>query len=86
MSVDDLLLRIANLLATCGEPDWANSFNSFRIDFRSDPESAKRKIRSVYGGMGSFNDIVLHRPNGIPLRDENSELDHLRLELFEQCQ
>ncbi|WP_423244526.1 DUF6966 domain-containing protein [Enterobacter kobei] len=34
-------------------------------------------MKKLYGGMGTFNDIVLHN-NGIPLIRENDGLDDLR--------
>jgi hypothetical protein len=40
-------------------------------------------LKGLYGGMGSFNDIVLHK-NGIPLIQENDELDGLRHMLYNQ--
>jgi hypothetical protein len=40
-------------------------------------------LKKLYGGMGSFNDIVLHK-NGIPLIRENDELDDLRHKLYKQ--
>ena len=80
------LKRIAELLASHGEPTWAASFEHFASEFDESPELAKGRIRSVFGGMGSFNDIVLHGPNGVPLGPENEELDRLRSELYSKCQ
>jgi len=36
---------------------------------------------SLYAGMGSFNDIVLHR-NGMPDINGSNKLDELRHSLF----
>lgn len=41
-------------------------------------------IRLVYGGMGSFSDLVLHK-DGKPLQVENDELEKLKNELFNEC-
>ncbi|WP_438826910.1 DUF6966 domain-containing protein [Salmonella enterica] len=38
-------------------------------------------MKTLYGGMGSFNDLVLHKA-GIPDKDENNKLDLLRHELY----
>jgi hypothetical protein len=35
--------------------------------------------------MGSFNDIVLHGADGMPLRGENDELHQMRSELYSMC-
>jgi hypothetical protein len=39
----------------------------------------------MYGGMGSFSDVVLYGESGQVLIAENDELEHLRLELHGQC-
>lgn len=85
-STSEMLTRIAELLATHGEDEWAKSFEVFAYEFDLSPADTKRRIRSVYGGMGSFNDVILHGPYGIPLCDENDELAQLRSELFSSCQ
>jgi hypothetical protein len=85
VTIEELLTKIADLLDAHGEADWAQAFRNFLSDYKNEPDLAKGKIRSVYGGMGSFNDIILHGPNGIPLRDENDDLDLMRSDLFELC-
>jgi hypothetical protein len=39
---------------------------------------------SLYGGMGSINDVVLYE-NAKPLLDENNQLQGLLSELYELC-
>lgn len=85
MNIEELLTRIADLLETQAVPDWAQAFRQLLLEFQQDPHAAKASIRSVYGGMGSFSDLVLHGPNGIPLQKENNELDQMRTELYERC-
>jgi hypothetical protein len=85
-SVDSLLLRIAELLRMHGPTDWAEALDRLASEYQHSPESTKGIIRSLYGGMGSFNDIVLHDPNGDPLRAENDELAALRGQLWVRCQ
>lgn len=41
-------------------------------------------IEHLYGGMGSFSDLVLHR-NGTPLIQENAQLDSLKNDLYSEC-
>lgn len=41
-----------------------------------------RDIRRLYGGMGSFNDLVLSDGSGHMLIEENERLDALRKALF----
>jgi hypothetical protein len=42
-----------------------------------------RQILSLYGGMGSFQDLVLQDSNGV--RPEQDEFDRLRHRLFEEA-
>ena len=86
MSVEELLKKIADLLAANDEADWALAFHNFLLDYEREPDATKGRIRSVYGGMGSFNDIILHGPTAMPLRDENDALDRMRSALFTLCQ
>ncbi|QDU43767.1 hypothetical protein Mal52_22430 [Symmachiella dynata] len=85
MTIESLLTNIANLLDAHGQTEWAQSFRRLHSDYKYDPEMTKGRIRSIYGGSGSFNDIVLHDPNGVPLIDENNELDQMRSQLFQSC-
>ncbi|EJM72173.1 hypothetical protein PMI31_03768 [Pseudomonas sp. GM55] len=42
------------------------------------------QLTSLYGGMGSINDVVLYE-NAKPLLDENNELQALLSDLYELC-
>jgi hypothetical protein len=42
-----------------------------------------RKLLSLYGGMGSFNDVVLQ--NRLGVSPDNDELDSLRSTLYQLC-
>lgn len=83
--IDALLRRISALLSKHNETEWARSFEHFAVEYSDSPQLTKGRIRSVYGGMGSFNDLILHGPDGIPLGPENDELDQLRSELYAKC-
>lgn len=83
--IDILLKRMVELLRLGGVDDWANTFERLRDELAVDPEGVESKILSMYGGMGSLNDLVLYR-NGQPLLAENNEFDALRTRLYESCQ
>ena len=85
MTIEELLTNIAELPHANGEANWAQVFRNLLSEYKNEPDLARGQIRSIYGGMGSFNDIVLHSSNGIPLRAENDELDQMRFVLFELC-
>ncbi len=59
--ISSLCLDMANLLKNY-EPGWARVFRKFSVDvLERDWNTVKREIMSVYkGGMGSFNDLMLH--------------------------
>uniref|UniRef100_UPI0009E45A2D DUF6966 domain-containing protein n=1 Tax=Gilliamella sp. Nev6-6 TaxID=3120252 RepID=UPI0009E45A2D len=76
-----ILFEISILLKKGNYPDWGNSFMKFSEDIEINFEAVKNQILILYGGMGSFNDIVLHN-NKKPLINENNRLDDLRTQLY----
>ena len=82
--IQESMLRIEDLLRLGGVNEWAKGIENLRNEMTYDSDLALGKILSLYGGMGSFNDIILYR-NGILLVSENSELDALRSKLYELC-
>ncbi|WP_159281883.1 DUF6966 domain-containing protein [Rahnella variigena] len=77
------VIDIANVLSSNDEESWAKTFEKLGSELDSDCESSIFSLRKLYGGMGSFNDIILHK-DGIPLIRENDELDELRHTLYKQ--
>ncbi|MDF7671072.1 hypothetical protein PT276_07685 [Orbaceae bacterium ESL0721] len=77
----DLIEKIESLLKDNDEQYWSGAFTFFKERFPEDPEGTRVKILSVYGGMGSFNDLVLSK-NRVPLIKENNQLDALSEELY----
>ena len=84
--IKETLISIHSLLVATTTPDWAIRFsdciNAWEMaKSESEKKSVARKIYSIYGGMGSFNDLVLFKESKV-LREENSRLDDLRKTLF----
>lgn len=79
-----VLEKIVNLLRSGDCEDWAATMEKLSSEIEENPEYATSQILVLYGGMGSFNDIVLCS-NDRPLIKENDELDGLRGELFDLC-
>ena len=82
-----LLDQISQLLASVGEGNWSTAFEEFsrrcgQIDGEKDRRVLEGEIRRIYGGMGSFSDLVLYS-DGQVLVEENRRLEALRNELFE---
>ncbi len=82
--IEIILTRMEELLRLGARNDWANALKKIRGQIRAEPIAAITSILSMYGGMGSLNDIVLYK-NGQPLIAENDELDALRHRLYERC-
>lgn len=82
--METILARMAELLRIGEDYDWASAFEKLREQIETDPDETAYRIRISYGGMGSLNDIVLHR-DAQPLIAENDEFDALRMELYKLC-
>ena len=79
------LRNVAALLRQYGESQWSEYFTILADEAVHEPEQTTAKVRALYGGMGSFNDLVLHAPNGLPHIEANDELERLRSELYTTC-
>ncbi|MBV4508202.1 hypothetical protein HU751_025540 [Pseudomonas sp. BW13M1] len=80
--IEMILTRMIELLRIGAFNDWAVALEKLKAGFESDPERASLKLLSMYGGMGSLNDVVLYK-DGQPLVSENNELDFLRSQLYD---
>ena len=77
----DLLHGAVEILRYVGETDWAGKIEEVVPD-EGEPfaESLIRKILSWYGGMGSFNDLVIAEINGHEVSVPEEEILNARLE------
>lgn len=93
MNIDNVtnkLKQIEIILRTCGESRWLSVIESFIAQLLSHGEDddfrgTLREIIGMYGGMGSFNDLVLF-DGGKVCYSENEQLNTLREELYALCQ
>ena len=83
-NIETVLARMVELLRLGGFNGWANALEKFRGEIANAPSVTAARILSMYGGMGSLNDLILYG-NGQPLVAENAELDALRSELYQLC-
>ena len=86
--IENLLLKIIRVLKKSGETNWNNSIINFHsellnADTLSKQKNIARRILRIYGGMGSFTDLVLFRNKTLCI-DENNELNKLRKELHKE--
>src|SRR4051812_6060754 len=86
-----LTLRdIASILEHVGEERWRSWIVARKVDIESWYEDGVIDLLSGYGGMGSFNDLVLHPHNGHRLIDSeiatsNERLSALRSTAYQQA-
>lgn len=83
-NIETVLTRMAELLRLGARNDWANALEKFRGEIANDPSGTSAEILSMYGGVGSLNDLILYR-NGQPLVAENDEFAALSSELYRLC-
>ncbi len=78
-----LCRQLAQLLAAAGEQQYAAIFNDYAIGLaEGDWDVEKRRVLQTFkGGMGSFNDLVLHK-DGTQLGAQNNELHRLKEALY----
>ena len=84
MNIQDMqaiLEQMIDLTGRADEIDWMRVFSELNAELNVDPNAASAKIRQLFGGAGSLNDLVLHA-NGRPMRVENDLLDASRVRLF----
>ena len=80
----EIVAAIREILEQCGESDWSKTFTYLADRMNEEADDVKREVRSVYGGMGSFSDVVVYR-EGRAERGLNDKLDSLRRRLYELC-
>ena len=76
------------LLARVGEGHWESWMGAARRELIAHDAHSLDRLLGAFGGMGSFNDLVVHPINGHNVTDAeakavNIELDRLRDALYE---
>jgi len=84
-NIENTLVKMIGLLRFSGVGNWADALEQCRRELKANPIEIGSKILSMYGGMGSLNDVILYK-DGHPLSTENSEFDDLRTNLYSLCQ
>ena len=78
----------ADLVRRVGENYWCEWLEESLRRIGNSDFSGIEHLRSAFGGMGSFNDILISRANGHPVSDEeswslNARLSDLQHKLYE---
>ncbi|MDB4297352.1 hypothetical protein N9901_01215 [Flavobacteriaceae bacterium] len=77
------------LLEMYDENSWVESFKKSQFSIENNEFLAIYNLKKIYGGMGSFNDLVICKMNKHKIEEEdettvNNELDFLRKTLYQQ--
>lgn len=77
----------STLLRSAGESHWARWMETSLRRIEKGDFSGVEHLLSAFGGMGSFNDLILMSTNGHSVtgdnqRDFNDRLDDLRVQLY----
>lgn len=80
------IVALMNFLENQNERNWIRSFKNFLNTLKNndDLQEVARSIISCYGGMGSFNDLVLVK-NQKMLVEENNFLQMLSELIYRIC-
>jgi hypothetical protein len=82
--IQSVVKSVCSTLEQANEDAFLHNFQSFNRELsrkNSDRRYIYRKILRMYGGMGSFNDLVLYK-NGTILKGENTKLSKLSEQLY----
>lgn len=83
-NIENTLEKMIGLLRLGGVNNWADALKSVSQELAIQPTQVASEILSMYGGMGSLNDVILYS-DGQPLSKENTEFDGLRTSLYDLC-
>lgn len=80
--------RVSELLRDVSDEQWQSWIDAVHRELMAHDARGLDRLLSGYGGMGSFNDLVIHPVNGHSAGDAdvdaiNSELARLRSEMYE---
>jgi ribosomal protein S24E len=81
MTIKNYCLQISKLLEGTNNSDKSDTFTSLANHYDFDKNDVISKIKSMYGGMGSFSDMVLYK-NGKVDFEGNEKLSIVREELY----
>lgn len=81
MTIKDYCLQINQLLEEIDHSEKSDTFVRLANQYVTDKNKALSNIRSIYGGMGSFNDMILYKEGKADV-EANEKLSALREGLY----
>lgn len=80
-NLESIVEKLIVLFEEFNLKDLEKAYKNIFLLLQEDPEYAKYQLRINFGGMGSLNDLILHR-DGVPVIEENDYLNELRVKLY----
>jgi hypothetical protein len=82
------LAELVNLLNGVEEAHWLEWFSKALVKIENGDGSGYTNVLGAYGGMGSFNDLIIHPSNGHAVSETVAEqldkrLDILRSDIYQ---
>jgi len=81
MTVKDYCLQISKLLKETDNHEKSKAFIQLGSLYVTHKKEALSNIKNIYGGMGSFNDLVLYKDGKIDI-EANEKFSALRENLY----
>jgi 23S rRNA G2069 N7-methylase RlmK/C1962 C5-methylase RlmI len=82
-SIIEAATQLAILLTSVGENLWVNTINHASALLKEDKfQDGTQLILSMYGGMGSLNDLIIDPYNGHPVSKESVESINRQLKSY----
>jgi len=81
-----IIKKIIAVLDQNGEENYKNAFQRVlqRYEATKNVSLLKKDVINFYGGMGSFNDLILYNDGKVCV-NENNTLDRLRRKLIQKA-
>ncbi|MDR6156907.1 hypothetical protein QF023_000423 [Chryseobacterium sp. SLBN-27] len=81
MTIKDYCLQISKLLEGTDNQEKSKVFIQLGNLYVTHKKEALSNIKNIYGGMGSFNDLVLYKDGKVDI-EANEKLSALREDLY----
>jgi hypothetical protein len=84
--IQNLIAKLDELIALLNadrEVHWCNWMDRAKQKLENSDYAGVEDLLGAYGGMGSFNDLVISQSNGLDSQAKNKQLDVLRSSIWE---
>lgn len=79
-----ILDELINILRGSSQEQWILTLTHLKDEADDNPLEFAHKMKRIYSGMGSFNDLIIYKNGQMSITD-NNRFDFLRAKLFDLC-